>query len=113
MAAITCSLARQREFPFLHLFLRIQYGADSSITHGVGSVTLDPGTALGGYARRARPRAQILVHIVRNPNKPGLPRKEQHRIGQQELSIVLRISNCSSAATRPYAGTGWFRSCAG
>jgi spermidine dehydrogenase len=23
--------------------------------------------------------------MVRHPNKPGLPRKEQHRIGQQEL----------------------------
>jgi spermidine dehydrogenase len=31
------------------------------------------------------PEEPILVHLVRNPNKPGLPRKEQNRAGQQEL----------------------------
>jgi spermidine dehydrogenase len=31
------------------------------------------------------PEEPILVHLVRNPNEPGLPRKEQNRAGQQEL----------------------------
>ncbi|HEY6939500.1 MAG TPA: NAD(P)-binding protein [Terriglobales bacterium] len=49
------------------------------------SVTLDPGTTVGGYRGASTPVEPILVHMVRNPNKPGLPRKEQQRIGQQEL----------------------------
>lgn len=31
------------------------------------------------------PDEPILLHMMRNPNKPGLPRKEQNRAGQQEL----------------------------
>ena len=46
---------------------------------------LDPGTTVGGYHGITNPDEPILVHLVRNPNKPGLPRKEQNRMGQQEL----------------------------
>ena len=46
---------------------------------------LDPGTTVGGYRGVTTPEEPILVHMVRNPNKPGLPRKEQNRAGQQEL----------------------------
>jgi spermidine dehydrogenase len=49
------------------------------------SVSLDPGTKIGGYSGVTTPDEPILVHMVRNPNKPGLPRREQNRIGQQEL----------------------------
>ena len=48
-------------------------------------VELDPGTTPGGYNGVGKPEEPILVHMVRNPNKPGLPRKEQNRAGQQEL----------------------------
>jgi spermidine dehydrogenase len=48
-------------------------------------MNLDPGTTMGGYRGITTPEEPILVHLVRNPNKPGLPRREQHRIGQQEL----------------------------
>ena len=48
-------------------------------------VGLDPGTTVGGYSGVSSPEEPILVHMVRHPNKPGLPRKEQHRVGQQEL----------------------------
>jgi spermidine dehydrogenase len=48
-------------------------------------LNLDPGTTMGGYRGLTTPEEPILVHLVRNPNKPGLPRKEQNRIGQQEL----------------------------
>ncbi|MGA2213085.1 MAG: NAD(P)-binding protein [Bryobacteraceae bacterium] len=48
-------------------------------------MNLDPGTTMGGYRGLTTPDEPILVHLVRNPNKPGLPRKEQNRIGQQEL----------------------------
>ena len=48
-------------------------------------MALDPGTTVGGYDGVTTPAEPILVHMVRNPNKPGLPRKEQNRAGQQEL----------------------------
>jgi spermidine dehydrogenase len=46
---------------------------------------LDPGTTIGGYRGVTTPEEPIIVHMVRNPNKPGRPRREQNRIGQQEL----------------------------
>jgi spermidine dehydrogenase len=49
------------------------------------NTSLDPGTTIGGYRGVTTPDEPIVVHMVRNPNKPGLPRKEQNRIGQQEL----------------------------
>ena len=49
------------------------------------SISLDPGTKIGGYRGVTTPDEPIVVHMVRNPNKPGLPRKEQNRVGQQEL----------------------------
>src|SRR5437016_13512608 len=47
--------------------------------------TLDPGSTVGGYQGVTTPEEPIIVHMVRNPNKPGLPRKEQNRTGQREL----------------------------
>jgi spermidine dehydrogenase len=49
------------------------------------SSNLDPGSTVGGYHGVTTPDEPIIVHMVRNPNKPGLPRKEQNRAGQQEL----------------------------
>lgn len=49
------------------------------------NASLDPGTTIGGYRGVTTPDEPIVVHMVRNPNKPGLPRKEQNRIGQREL----------------------------
>jgi spermidine dehydrogenase len=49
------------------------------------SNSLDPGTTVGGYRGVTTPEEPVVVHMVRNPNKPGLPRKEQNRAGQQEL----------------------------
>jgi spermidine dehydrogenase len=46
---------------------------------------LEPGTTVGGYRGVTTPEEPILLHMVRNPNKPGLPRKEQNREGQKEL----------------------------
>jgi len=48
-------------------------------------VSLDPGTTVGGYSGITTPEDPILVHMVANPNRPGLPRKEQNRLGQREL----------------------------
>ena len=49
------------------------------------SSNLDPGSTVGGYHGVTTPEEPIIVHMVRSPNKPGLPRKEQNRAGQQEL----------------------------
>jgi spermidine dehydrogenase len=49
------------------------------------NMSLDAGTTVGGYRGVTTPDEPIVVHMVRNPNKPGLPRKEQNRIGQREL----------------------------
>lgn len=49
------------------------------------SLRLDPATTLGGYRGVTTPEEPILLHLTRNPNKPGLPRKEQNKLGQQEL----------------------------
>jgi spermidine dehydrogenase len=48
-------------------------------------VSLDPGTTVGGYQGVTTPEEPVLIHMMANPNKPGLPRKEQNRLGQQEL----------------------------
>ncbi|MBZ5559886.1 MAG: NAD(P)/FAD-dependent oxidoreductase [Acidobacteriia bacterium] len=47
--------------------------------------SLDPGTTISGYRGVTTPDEPILVHMTSNPNKPGLPRKEQNRAGQQQL----------------------------
>ena len=52
------------------------------------SNSLDPGTTVGGYRGMTTPEEPIVVHMVRNPNQPGLKRKEQNRIGQQELRTM-------------------------
>ena len=49
------------------------------------SNSLDSGSTVGGYKGVTTPDEPIVVHMVRNPNSPGLPRKEQNRVGQQEL----------------------------
>lgn len=49
------------------------------------NTSLDAGTTIGGYKGYGTPEEPIIVHLVRNPNKPGLPRRDQHRAGQQEL----------------------------
>jgi spermidine dehydrogenase len=49
------------------------------------STSLDSASTIGGYKPLTTPDEPIVVHMVRNPNTPGLPRKEQNRLGQQEL----------------------------
>ncbi len=49
------------------------------------STFLDPGSTVGGYQGVTTPEEPILFHMTANPNQPGLPRKEQNRIGQKEL----------------------------
>ncbi len=47
--------------------------------------SLNPGSTVGGYRGVTTPDEPIIVHMTSNPNKPGLPRKEQNRAGAQQL----------------------------
>jgi spermidine dehydrogenase len=47
--------------------------------------SLDPGSTVGGYRGVTTPDEPVIVHMTANPNKPGLPRKEQNRIGAEQL----------------------------
>ena len=47
--------------------------------------SLDAGSTVGGYRGVTTPEEPIIVHMTSNPNKPGLPRKEQHRAGADLL----------------------------
>jgi spermidine dehydrogenase len=47
--------------------------------------TLDTAMSIGGYESAASPDQAVVVHMVRNPNQPGLPRKEQNRLGRWDI----------------------------
>ncbi len=49
------------------------------------TASLDFPVSMGGYQCSQTPDEPIVVHLVRNPNKPGLPRREQQRHGMREL----------------------------
>lgn len=49
------------------------------------TTALDTPMRIGGYASAQTPDEPVVLHLVRNPNKPGLPRKEQNRIGRAEM----------------------------
>jgi len=47
--------------------------------------SLDFPVSIGDYACSTDPREPVVIHMERNPNKPGLPRKEQHRVGRADM----------------------------
>jgi len=47
--------------------------------------TLDTAMSIGGYESAASPDQAVVIHMVRNPNQPGLPRKEQNRLGRWDI----------------------------
>ena len=49
---------------------------------GVG---LNAAVNIGDYRSPTNPEEPILLHMSRTPNKPGLPAREQHKIGRYEL----------------------------
>lgn len=48
-------------------------------------VALDIPVSIGQYACPNDPNEPIVVHMVRNPNAPGKPRKEQQRLGRLDM----------------------------
>ena len=49
------------------------------------SLSLDFPVSLGGYRCSQSPSEPIVIHLVRNPNAPGRPRREQQRAGMREM----------------------------
>ena len=49
------------------------------------SVVLGPSLRLGDYMTSQRPEEPVVIQMSRHPCKPGLPRREQHQVGRQEL----------------------------
>ena len=47
--------------------------------------SLDTPMNIGGYASAFTPDEPVVIHMVRNPNQPGLPRKEQNRLGRAQM----------------------------
>ena len=49
------------------------------------SFTLDRPVSIGGYECSRKPEEPIVVHMMKAPCKPGLPARDQHRLGRYEL----------------------------
>jgi spermidine dehydrogenase len=49
------------------------------------SLSLNEVTDIGGYASPRSPDEPILIHMVRVPTAPGLPEREQHRVGRADI----------------------------
>jgi spermidine dehydrogenase len=47
--------------------------------------SLDIPVSIGKYQCSRKPEEPIVVHMMRTPNKPGRPARDQHRIGRGEL----------------------------
>jgi spermidine dehydrogenase len=46
---------------------------------------LDLPVSIGGYECPHRPDESVVIHMLRTPCQPGLPARDQHRIGRMEL----------------------------
>jgi len=49
------------------------------------SLALNEVVDIGGYASVRSPDEPMLVHMTRVPTAPGLPEREQHRVGRQDI----------------------------
>ena len=68
-----------------HAFVKLGVNAVDAPKMYHTSFSLDFPVSIGGYQCSQTPDEPVIIHMVRNPNKPGLPRREQHRMGMQEL----------------------------
>jgi spermidine dehydrogenase len=48
-------------------------------------MTLDLPVSMGEYLCSRKPEDPIVVHMMKTPCKPGLPARDQHRVGRMEL----------------------------
>jgi spermidine dehydrogenase len=66
-------------------FEKLGVSSVSAPTMYHSSFSLDLPVSLGGYRASASPDEPVIIHMVRYPNRPGLPRREQNREGMREL----------------------------
>jgi len=66
-------------------FKKLGVSAVSSPNGYHTGMNLDTPISMGDYTFAASPDDPIVVHMTRNPNAPGLPRKEQHRRGRMDM----------------------------
>jgi spermidine dehydrogenase len=52
------------------------------------SMMLDIPMAIGGYASARSPDEAVVVHMIRNFNSPGLPRRDQNKAGRAEVQAT-------------------------
>src|SRR5262249_3558517 len=72
--------------------------------------SLDAASTVGGYRGAPRRDEPIVIHMTSNPNKPGLPRREQHRAGATlllETSFKEFEREIRSHLARALAGGGF------
>ena len=50
--------------------------------------TLDIPVSIGGYECARKPDEPIVIHMMKSPCQPGLPARDQHRMGRQELFMT-------------------------
>lgn len=61
------------------------YAPGSYHTHAA----LDLPVSIGTYHCSSAPDEPIVVHMTRTPNQPGLPSRDQHKVGRMELFTTL------------------------
>lgn len=67
--------------PFQKLGVSSVYAPGSYHTH----LNLDLPVSMGGYQFARTPDDPIVVHMMKTPNRPGLPARQQHRAGRGQL----------------------------
>ena len=88
------ALASAQKVPLLYTNVAIRNWT-SFHTLGVSSVyapgsyhsnfTLDIPVSIGGYECARKPDEPIVIHMMKSPCQPGLPARDQHRMGRVEL----------------------------
>jgi len=68
-----------------HAFVKAGTNAIHSPGGFHSTMSLDMPVSLGNYHCPRAPDEPIVVHLARTPCRPGLPAREQHRLGREEL----------------------------
>jgi hypothetical protein len=71
------------------------------------AVGLDQPVSIGEYKFAKTPDEPTVLHLSTSPNKPGLPRKQQHKAGWHSCSKLVgegRVGNPSGTGADPRSG---------
>ena len=88
------ALASAQKVPLLYTNVALHHwtsfqklGARSVYAPGMyhTALNLDLPVSIGGYQCARKPEEPIVIHMMKTPCHPGLPAREQHRMGRMEL----------------------------